>query len=59
MGPQRDRSYKYPGWSVLGVEAGEEDAGEAPVFGDCPKIGAATVNNMRTKNMRTKNRIEV
>ena len=54
MGLQRDRSYKYPGWSVLGVEAGEEDAGEAPVFGDCPKTGAATVNNMATKT-----RIEV
>jgi hypothetical protein len=35
---------------VLRVEAGEEDAGEASVFGDCPKTGAATVNNMATKN---------
>jgi hypothetical protein len=39
---------------VLGVEAGEADAGEAPVFGVCPKTGAAAVNNMTTKN-----RIEV
>jgi len=39
---------------VLGVEAAEEDAGEALVFGDCPKTGAAIVNNMATKT-----RIEV
>jgi hypothetical protein len=32
----------------------KEDAGEASVFGDCPKTGAATVNNMATKT-----RIEV
>jgi hypothetical protein len=35
---------------VFGVEAGEEDAGEAPVLGDCPKTGAATVNNTTIKN---------
>jgi hypothetical protein len=39
---------------VLGVEAGEEDDGEAPVFGYCPKTEAETVNNMATKT-----RIEV
>ena len=39
---------------MFGGEAGEEDAGEAPVFGDCPKTGAATVNNTTKKN-----RIEV
>ena len=54
MGRRRDRSYKSPVSAYLELTPVKEDAGEAAVFADCPKTGAAIANNMTKKN-----RIEV